>query len=826
MRGGVLLVVVALAGFARAEVGFVEEALPAGAVARLGTHLWRHGHTVSAVDWSRDGSWVATASWDKTSRVFDVASGREVSQIKMNEGGSAVAISPDKSVVASGNMKKTVVIWDPRTGKEIRRIADNTNTPFLLRFSPDGKRLAWVAGKTIRVWDAAEWKEILSLGPELVKDDIRPVSISGDTKWAVTVRDDKVDVWDLTTGRKDKTIEGHRGRVQAVTLNGDGSLLATMAGDSVLRVIDVRQGRILKESEAVEQDGNWKMMFAGGDRLIVAGGHDGELWVFDREAGELRERVAISGRRDAWLMGMGASPDGKYLAAGCTDKAIRLFDISGARLKRLDGGHLDSLNSALFVNGGKSVATASDDGRVLVWDAASGKQQAVVEGTGYAGLQMAADAAGKCFAVSNEDPTLAVFDGATLKPVARVTDRLVAMHNVAMSADGSVLAAVERHATVRVIDAKTGAERCRIAINPRMYAEVPVAVSPDGRLVAVGSGDPDKEKDLVRLFDSADARELKVLGVGAGSKLNGTANGALAFSPDGNMLAVAAWGRPIELWEVSTGRRREKLTGDGDAGTCVAFSPDGRFLAAGGGPDKPTVRVWDVMEGKMVAKFVGGHGDWLRRVAWSPDSSRIVSCGGETVAYVWDVPGATRSIERIVEADLDASQIDRAIAALGGEDAEKAWGATRVLHRRPQRAVTALAAAIKPVVEQGSEQTDRARVKELIERLDADTFRERDAAQRELAKLGEAAGPAMREAARVTKSEEVRSRLGVLLAKLSEEGAARSAEGLRALRGIEALERIGTPAAREVLERIARERAGSVVSAAAAAAVRRVSGTR
>jgi hypothetical protein len=438
-------------------------------------------------------------------------------------------------------------------------------------------------------------------------------------------------------------------------------------------------------------------------------------------------------------------------------------------------------------------------------------------------LQIAADRAGKRFVVSNEDPTLTVFDGATLRPLARVTDRLVAMHNVAMSADGSLLAAVERHATVRVIDAKTGGERCRIAINPRMYAEVPVAVSPDGRLVAVGSGDPDREKDVVRLFDSSNAGEVKVLGVGAGSRLNASANGALAFSADGNMLAVAAWGRPIELWEVSTGRRREKLAGDGDAGTCVAFSPDGRFLAAGGGPDKPAVRVWDLMGGKMVAKFVGGHRDWLKRVAWSPDSSRVVSCGAETVAYVWDVAGATRGLERVVEADLDGGRVEEAIELLGGEDAEKAWGAMRVLCRRPERAVGALAGAIKVVVEKGGGEADRARVAELIGQLDAETFRERDAAQRELAKLGEAAGPAMREAARVTKSEEVRARLGVLLGKLSEEGAVRSAEGLRALRGIEALERIGTKEAREVLDGIAREREGSVVSGLAQAAVERLS---
>jgi hypothetical protein len=357
-----------------------------------------------------------------------------------------------------------------------------------------------------------------------------------------------------------------------------------------------------------------------------------------------------------------------------------------------------------------------------------------------------------------------------------------------------------------------------------MYAEVPVAISPDDRLVAVGSGDPDKGKDVVRLMDAGDGHEVKVLGVGAGSKLNASANGALAFSADGAMLAVAAWGRPIELWEVSTGQRRVKVEGDGDAGTCVAFSPDGRWLAAGGGPDKPTVRVWEVSSGRMAGKFVGGHRDWLRRVAWSPDSSKVVSCGGETVAYVWDVAGAVRNLERLVDADHDNGKVEAAVEALGDADAEKAWEAMKILSWRWDRAAAALGRAIKVVEEAAGAQSDGARVGELIGGLDAETFAQRDAAQRELAKLGEAAGPAMRQAVRTTKSEEVRTRLNVLLANLAKEGAVRSAEGLRAMRGIEVLERLGTAAAREVLERIARERPGSLVSGLAKGALMRLEG--
>src|SRR5437660_10799564 len=72
------------------------DALPPGAIACLGTHNLRHGHTVSALSFSADGKLLASASWDHTARIWDVATGREVSRFSGHEdGASAVAISPD-----------------------------------------------------------------------------------------------------------------------------------------------------------------------------------------------------------------------------------------------------------------------------------------------------------------------------------------------------------------------------------------------------------------------------------------------------------------------------------------------------------------------------------------------------------------------------------------------------------------------------------------------------------------------------------------------------------------------------------------------------------
>src|SRR3954447_23021498 len=122
-----LLGAVGLAAWAAAAHA---EDLPAGAVARLGTTAFRHGHTVSALAWSADGTLLISASWDRTARVWDAATGREISRFTHADGATAAAVSPDGRLAVSGDMKRTAVLWDARTGNELHRTVDGENTVF------------------------------------------------------------------------------------------------------------------------------------------------------------------------------------------------------------------------------------------------------------------------------------------------------------------------------------------------------------------------------------------------------------------------------------------------------------------------------------------------------------------------------------------------------------------------------------------------------------------------------------------------------------------------------------------------------------------------
>ncbi|KAM5505356.1 hypothetical protein McanMca71_003202, partial [Microsporum canis] len=136
-----------------------------------------------------------------------------------------------------------------------------------------------------------------------------------------------------------------------------------------------------------------------------------------------------------------------------------------------------------------------------------------------------------------------------------------------------------------------------------------VAFSPDGRMLASVSDD-----GTVRLWDPASGWHLQTL------KGHGDPVRAVAFSPDGRILASASDDGTVRLWDSALGRHLQTLEGYGDPIRAVAFLPDGRMLISAS--DDGIVRLWDPASGQHL-QTLEGHGDPVRAVAFSPDGRYI-----------------------------------------------------------------------------------------------------------------------------------------------------------------------------------------------------------
>jgi hypothetical protein len=162
-----------------------------------------------------------------------------------------------------------------------------------------------------------------------------------------------------------------------------------------------------------------------------------------------------------------------------------------------------------------------------------------------------------------------------------------------------------------------------------------IAFSPDGERLAVGC-----TGGKVKVWDvSAVARSQPTLAWERKGHEGNNVNG-LAFSPDGERLATAGGDQAIRLWDARTGDPGSSFTGLGRADG-VAFSPDGGYLCAAFGDG--TVKVWDAWsESREPVRVFYGHTSRVLGVAFSPDGRCLVSAGFDGTARVWDAPSRSR----------------------------------------------------------------------------------------------------------------------------------------------------------------------------------------
>jgi hypothetical protein len=364
-----------------------------------------------------------------------------------------------------------------------------------------------------------------------------------------------------------------------------------------------------------------------------------------------------------------------------------------------------------------------------------------------------------------------------------------------------------RAAVVRVYDLTTGEERRAFKAAPlRMFN---LAVSPDGRRVALAPGDGGRRPDgRVLVWDVTTGKELTVLpheGAEMGLKL----------SPDGSLLALADDESTLRVCDAATGAEWPRPEADADTLVyALAFSRDGRLLA---GTVMSRVRsemqtkvcVWEVVSGRLRAEFPG-HRGFVTALAFSPDGRTLASGGHDTTVLLWDLYGSAPA------GKLSARDLESLWADLDG-DGRRAHRALARLAAAPAEAVALVRERLPP---DASKSPSPEQVKAWIAELDADDFDKREKASRELRQAGRAVRLALTAAMEAKPSPEKRRRLQELLDALKRTGP--PPEMVRPTRALELLERLGTPEARRLLEELARGNPDAPLTLEAQATLRRL----
>jgi WD40 repeat protein len=295
-----------------------------------------------------------------------------------------------------------------------------------------------------------------------------------------------------------------------------------------------------------------------------------------------------------------------------------------------------------------------------------------------------------------------------------------------------------------------------------------LAYSPDGKLLAAGTGEPN-ERGIVVLWDvatrkprwthaekkgapavafSPDGQTLAVAVYNQTAKLLDVASGkekavlrhpkevrAVAFSPDGNLLATACWDRVVRVWDLATGAEKVKCVGHKDRIFSVAFSPDGSLLLSAGGNDG--AKLWDATTG--VEKRTWTHGNsYVPRAIFSPDGHWALTSGYDGTARLWNVA---------------TGELRARFGGMGGLDNLAFAAATHQLAAWSDGRVSLYEVNLQEPTPQ-----QRERIRALLLKLDDDSYDVREATSKELLQVGFVAEADLRRAAKEAASAEVRIR--------------------------------------------------------------------
>jgi WD40 repeat protein/serine/threonine protein kinase len=615
--------------------------------------LTGHSSRVLALAFGSDGKTLFSGGFGESVRMWDLASRSSLAAIPVNLGSiRSIAVSPNGKALMIGADYGVVVREGPSFADE-RLLAKAFGW---LALSPDGTTLVTGGNDGIMIWDANNCQKLQTLSQALLgaasPDDLAGLAFSADgTTFAAAVLAHsgiEVSLWNVSSLRTAGNVQSPLILVKpgkgpagvphmSLTFSRDGRVLATATvstGGWLLQLWNSHSGKLLASTDcpAVIMG----ITFLADGKTIVTSSWAQDLQIWDISTGT---NIAFAGSvpahgNEVWALAQ--SPNGKTLATGCKDGTIKVWAAETflERPRPVDlieeketGSFGKETGWFGFAEEGRRIITFTGNRTLSFWDSeslAKLKSEPVT-------------LAIKTSALSPDGGRVAAVltDGAVQIWTVSVGQKTPVPENELLPSQSGLSAPVLRWApSGRFLAARLGDVYVWEVATRQLVGRVsfsgqpdPLALSPDGRILAVGTvpkgaqgfrrefghaGAAGAFNGTVELWDVTSRKRTKAW-VASGEWING-----LAFSPDGKVLASVSMDNTAKLWDVPSGRLNANLTSHTVAVFDAAFSPDGRTLATAGGD---SLKLWNVETGQELMTLEHHDSD---RVLFSPDDRTLV----------------------------------------------------------------------------------------------------------------------------------------------------------------------------------------------------------